>query len=617
MKKLLAILLAATMILSLVACGETNNSSTETPDVSTEQPASSNDNGKDPSANTDSSDEGTEPPKSDDTSTEYTFDIDLTGITTLEDLETRIEEHLASNIASLASRWEALSVEIDTYDKYCDNSEKVSAFYETVISETEQMCIMLYEYSAAYARMILDSDMDADDKYAAVDGINDSLYEDACDEIHDEIYEGILEDMKDYYYEGILDDAEDDVNYSDWYDVCSDEYNQWYNTSSEVYGLYYDAASDIYSFYYDMSSELYSHDFDRAEKVYEKFLQKIAKAKGSDTGDSTANATFDTTLRTANSIEELENIVDTHVSECVQALEKEWEALSTDIDTFEKYQDKVDVVEEFHAHIEDSASQILVMICNYGASYADLIMQSGSSTKDMYNAFEDFKDCIYEDACEYVKDDIYEDLLGDIKDYYYEGIINDAKDNVNYSDWSDARGDAYSWWSDARGEVYGEWSDTRGDLYSFYSDIRSELYSGDIDKAKEELADFRNKYSSGATAVSNVADSDEATSDETEDKKKEVKNSDNSDEIRPDFKAAMDSYEDFMDEYVAFMKKYSENPSDLDLLTDYAKFMSEYADFVADFEKWEDADLNTAETKYYIEVQSRVSQKLLEVAGEN
>lgn len=515
MKKILAILLAVTMMLLLVACDETNSGSSEIPDVSTEQPTSSTDKGTEPSTNIDDSDnekepptssidKGTEPstntdnsdndkesPTSDNTPKDYTFDIDLDGITTLEDLEKRIEEHLASRITSLASRWEMLSVEIDTYYKYCDNTEKVSGFYQTVITETNQMCIMLYEYSAAYARMILDSDMSADDKYDAVDGINDYLYEDACDEIHDEIYEGILEDMNDHFFEGILDDAEDDVNYSDWYDVYSEEYNQWYDTASEVYGLYYDAASEIYSFYYDMSSELYGRDFDRAEKVYEKFLQKIAKAKGTDTGDSTENATFDTTLRSASSIEELESVIDAHVFECVQALTKEWETLSADIDTFEKYQDNVGIIEEFHTHIEDSASQILVMICNYGASYADMILQSGSSTKDMYKAFEDFKDCIYEDACEYVKDDIYEALLEEVKDYYYDGIIKDAKDSVNYSDWSDVRGDAYSWWSDTRGEVYGEWSDTRGDIYSFYSDIRSELYGGDIAGATGELEDFK------------------------------------------------------------------------------------------------------------------------------
>lgn len=77
----------------------------------------------------------------------------------------------------------------------------------------------------------------------------------------------------------------------------------------------------------------------------------------------------------------------------------------------------------------------------------------------------------------------------------------------------------------------------------------------------------------------------------------------------------MDSYEKFMDEYVAFMKKYKENPSDLGLLADYADYMSKYTDFVKDFEKWENEEMNAAETAYYIEVQSRVNKKLLEVAN--
>lgn len=490
MKKFTAFLLTIAMLLSLAACGTETPQSTETQPAtsSTDKPAT------DPSAEmTEPSSDAATPPESTDKPAEYSYSIDLTGITTLDELETRIEEHLATTIASLNLQWEALATEIDTYDQYVANAEKVSEFYQTVIDETELMTIMLYEYSAAYARMILDSDMDADDKYDAIDGINNFLYEDACDEINDEIYEGLLDDMNDYFYEGILKDAQDDVDYSDWYDICSEEYSQWYDTASEVYSLYYDAASEIYSFYYDMVSELYSRDFERAEEVYERFLEKIAKAKGQDSGSVNANATFDTTLRTAANVEELETVVDEHVSECVQALWSEWTVLFKDIDTFDEYMTNVDTIEAFHTHIEDSASQIFVMICDYGIVYAELITQSDSSTKEMYNAFEDFKDCIYEDACEIVKDEIYEDLLGEIKDYYYDGIIDDAKDSVQYSDWSEARGDAYSWWSDARGEVYSNWSDTRGDLYSFYSDIRSELYSGDIDGAVDELQDFKDK----------------------------------------------------------------------------------------------------------------------------
>ena len=84
--------------------------------------------------------------------------------------------------------------------------------------------------------------------------------------------------------------------------------------------------------------------------------------------------------------------------------------------------------------------------------------------------------------------------------------------------------------------------------------------------------------------------------------------------IGKDFKKAMDSYEDFMDDYVAFMKKYQKNPSDLSLLADYSNYLSKYSKFVADFEKWEDEDLNMAELNYYVEVQARVTKKLLEVA---
>ena len=84
--------------------------------------------------------------------------------------------------------------------------------------------------------------------------------------------------------------------------------------------------------------------------------------------------------------------------------------------------------------------------------------------------------------------------------------------------------------------------------------------------------------------------------------------------MRSEFKEAMDSYETFMDEYVAFMEKYNEDPSDLSLLADYSVYLGKYAEFVEDFEKWENDEMNDAEMSYYIDVQNRVSKKLLEVA---
>lgn len=88
-----------------------------------------------------------------------------------------------------------------------------------------------------------------------------------------------------------------------------------------------------------------------------------------------------------------------------------------------------------------------------------------------------------------------------------------------------------------------------------------------------------------------------------------------SDGLRPEFKAAMDSYEAFYDEYCAFMKKYSQNPTDLSLLTEYGKMLLRLEDMNKKFEAWENEDLNTGETKYYIEVNSRIAQKILDAAA--
>ncbi len=96
---------------------------------------------------------------------------------------------------------------------------------------------------------------------------------------------------------------------------------------------------------------------------------------------------------------------------------------------------------------------------------------------------------------------------------------------------------------------------------------------------------------------------------------KEIKNYINVNGLRPEFKDAMDSYEAFFDEYVAFMNTYAESDgSDLTLLSDYTSYMGKYADMMADFEQWESEEMNTEEATYYIEVQSRINQKLLEVA---
>lgn len=157
---------------------------------------------------------------------------------------------------------------------------------------------------------------------------------------------------------------------------------------------------------------------------------------------------------------------------------------------------------------------------------------------------------------------------------------------------------------------------SKGDDY-YYAD-NSEGWHVDIryvgNNVMSIAIDAPSEDDNTSTTTPSTDSSTDTSEPDTTDKEPEKDDSDSS-AIDPDFKAAMDSYENFMDEYVAFMKKYSANPTDMGLLADYADYMSKYADFVEDFEKWEDEEMNAAETAYYIDVQARVSKKLLEVAG--
>ena len=87
--------------------------------------------------------------------------------------------------------------------------------------------------------------------------------------------------------------------------------------------------------------------------------------------------------------------------------------------------------------------------------------------------------------------------------------------------------------------------------------------------------------------------------------------------IRPEVKDYLDSYEAFMDEYVEFMQKYSnaDAASMITMLGSYTKILARYQEFAEKIDAMEQEDLSNAEMAYYIEVTSRVSQKLLTAVG--
>ncbi len=80
--------------------------------------------------------------------------------------------------------------------------------------------------------------------------------------------------------------------------------------------------------------------------------------------------------------------------------------------------------------------------------------------------------------------------------------------------------------------------------------------------------------------------------------------------IRPEVKEAIDAYEKFIDEYIAFMEKYEESDgSDLGMLMEYMTFISDLEEYLEKMDDLEN-DLTDAESWYFLEVMNRCNEKI-------
>ena len=78
--------------------------------------------------------------------------------------------------------------------------------------------------------------------------------------------------------------------------------------------------------------------------------------------------------------------------------------------------------------------------------------------------------------------------------------------------------------------------------------------------------------------------------------------------VDPEMKAFLDSYEAFVDEYVDFMKKNSADPANA------LEMKMKYNDFSQKAEQYNSEDMSEEDSKYYVEVMSRCSQKMMQAA---
>lgn len=316
----------------------------------------------------------------------------------------------------------------------------------------------------------------------------------------------------------------------------------------------------------------------------------------------------------ATTLEELSELVSQEMDARVAVLNEQYEKLQAEIDTYDKYIENQEKIEDYYSSVYHDMQDTCIRMREYCVKYVQVILESEKENDEKYDDLEEMYDVIYEDAGEDIYDEFYDGVLEDIYDVYYDGILDDAYDAVAYKEWSEARSEEYERWSDARSAAYECWSDFRSEVYEFWSDMRSEFWDDDIDRAQEKIQDFQDDILQLKEENGNAEKSSDQLENTSKTSEGQAALEANTEEIGTDFKEAMDSYEAFYDKYCEFMKKYNANPTDIELISAYGDIMTEMVEMSEKFESWKEGDLNAEELKYYLEVNSRVTQKLAELS---
>ena len=97
----------------------------------------------------------------------------------LDEIEEMASKDVEDTKEKLESERDSLSKEITDYNLYIKNEDKVKAYYDGALKQTELLSIRLREYAYKYAELIMNEDTSYKVKYKDLSGIYEYIYEDA------------------------------------------------------------------------------------------------------------------------------------------------------------------------------------------------------------------------------------------------------------------------------------------------------------------------------------------------------------------------------------------------------------------------------------------------------
>ena len=144
---------------------------------------------------------------------------------------------------------------------------------------------------------------------------------------------------------------------------------------------------------------------------------------------------------------------------------------------------------------------------------------------------------------------------------------------------------------------------------------RNTFSKGDWFSPNATIRVYYYKLADTQTTVQATKSHTETTVTNTENKASPETDTPTAQGVTPEFKQMMDNYEAFFDEYISFMYKLGdENDSnDLSALGDYFSMLEKEAKIMSEMEAIDEKELSDADAAYYLEVTSRIYQKLMKV----
>ena len=600
MKKILAMFLVVVMIFSLVACGETKDTPDETTKATTTQSISAD---RDYDQN-------------DHVAVLNEITNDFINVTT------QLAGKLTETFAAVGT----------TYEDYQKNKGLVDDWITLVLSETDALFARTNENSIAYFKLIAANE---DHKYSefcdeALDEYYDTVYDKAMDEYYGTLYDKAMDDLYDEYYDGLIDGAYDNVEYEDWANTSSECYKQWSDASSAIYKKWSDESSYIYGLWSAVNSAFCWNDNFDVEAIVAEYDKEKAE-QDAERAEEAAKVYVD--------FEVLYEINSNGDAEVVG-----FSGEGNQITISSEYMGE-DVVRIADSAFEDCAMLESIII------WAD-IEEIGNSAFKGCTGLTEFS--VPSDT-EVIGHHAFEGCANletliiwgdpDIGEYAFADCVSLTEISIG-SDTKNVGAHAFEGCTGVTSLII--WGcEIIGD-YAFAGCVGIEDVS-----IPSDVLSIGNHAFDGCTALSSVIVWDDDTAigkdvfancpnlddaplargtvlectmsgignieSNTDDKTKETTQSESSgdavDGIRPEFKEAMDSYEAFYIEYCEFMKEYSENPTNLTLLEKYADMLIKAEEMNEAFEAWDEDELSNEELKYYLDVNNRVMQMLVDVVG--